>query len=144
MPAGGFRIYKLCMRNIAWDCCAFSIRAAWLRQFTFMQLLHSRRSRRDPRERGILFGAPGVTVYCINRVYIVRWQCWSTAKFRCRRACASAAYPGPARRDAARAPCASTRLWQRSFLSHTQNSAGMYEMHRKRERKREPGERARP
>lgn len=29
------------MRNIAWDCHASSIRVAWLRQFTFMQLLHS-------------------------------------------------------------------------------------------------------
>lgn len=46
-------------------------------------------------------------------------------------------YPGPARRNAARAR--STCLQQRSFLSHAQNSAGMYEMHQERKREK-PGD----
>lgn len=76
-----------------------------------MQLLHSPslgpRSRGAVRANGILFGASGVAVYCINSVYTVAM---STAKFRRRRACASAAYPGPARRNTARAPCVRLRV----------------------------------
>lgn len=101
----GSRIYKLCMRNIAWDCHASFIRATWLRQFTFMQLLH--RAARCP-QRGILFCAPRYPILSAN----IRAMSVGTANFHVD---VHAHFPS---RTHARA------LRQRSFLSHAGNLTG--------------------
>jgi len=140
MSAGGFRIYKLCMRNIAWDCRAFFIRAAWLRQFTFIQLLHSPRSRHCPRGRGILFGVPGVTVYCINNVCTMAMSVDDEISMpACMRV---GRVPSPA--CSARAVC--LRVSGNDRFSR-RISAGMYGMNwervREREKEREPDDHSR-